>query len=124
MVHSKGDHRAYLSWLQTSTKSSGMLDKAMGSPRCTIALLRNLDRVQELRSMHWKMTKKFIITQTKHPVTTGGTPITTWIPNHLMFTLEYVSYISTKKQTKQTKVLNCTPYTHTTRPIRTCTLPT
>ena len=88
------DHRAYLSWVQTASKKAGMLDQAMRSPRCTIALLRNLDRVQELRSIHWKLTKTFIISQTKHPVTTGGTPISTWIPNHLVCTLEYVKICS------------------------------
>lgn len=80
------DHRAYLSWVHTSRKKVRMLEKALASSRCTVALLRNLDRVQELRAMHWKMTKKFVISQTSHPVTTGGTPISTWIPNHLMCT--------------------------------------
>ena len=42
------------------------------------------------RKKHWNLTKKYIIENTKHPVATGGTPITTWLPNQLGATLEYM----------------------------------
>ena len=41
--------------------------------------------------MHRSMTKKYIIERTEHPVATGGTPITTWLPNNWLATLEYMA---------------------------------
>ena len=40
-------------------------------------------------STHRNLTKAYIIRNTKHPTATGGTPITTWLPNQLGATLEY-----------------------------------
>jgi len=37
------------------------------------------------------MVKKYIIHNTKHPVATGGTPITTWLPNNMGACLEFCS---------------------------------
>ena len=45
------------------------------------------------RKKHWNLTKKYIIENTKHPVATGGTPITTWLPNQLGATLEYMEEV-------------------------------
>jgi len=35
------------------------------------------------------MVKKYIIDNIKYPKATGGTPITTWLPNQLGASLEY-----------------------------------
>ena len=35
------------------------------------------------------MVKKYIIDNIKYPKATGGTPITTWLPNNLGASLEY-----------------------------------
>lgn len=40
------------------------------------------------RHSHWKMVKKYIIANTKYPKATGGTPITTWLPNQMGACLE------------------------------------
>lgn len=45
------------------------------------------------RKKHWNLTKKYIIENTKHPVATGGTPITTWLPNQLGATLAYMQEV-------------------------------
>lgn len=45
------------------------------------------------RKKHWNLTKKYIIQNTKHPVATGGTPITTWLPNQLGATLKYMQFV-------------------------------
>lgn len=84
------DHRAYLGWVESSAAKAGMVAMATSSSKSALALLRNLDKVHEIRMSHWKMTKKFIMDQTTHPVTTGGTPISTWLPNNLLATLEYM----------------------------------
>ena len=43
--------------------------------------------------MHWNVTKSYIITKTKHPKATGGTPITTWLPNQLFAVMENMKRI-------------------------------
>lgn len=40
------------------------------------------------RHQHWVMTKQYIINNTKYPRATGGTPITTWLPNQIGACLE------------------------------------
>ena len=55
---------------------------------CSLAFLKNLNCVRLFRRKHWNLTKKYIIENTKHPVATGGTPITTWLTNQLGETLE------------------------------------
>jgi indoleamine 2,3-dioxygenase len=44
--------------------------------------------------MHWGMVKKYIIDNTKYPKATGGTPITTWLPNNMGAALEYSVQLS------------------------------
>lgn len=56
--------------------------------------MRVLDGIKNFRSQHWSMTKSYILNQTKHPKATGGTPITTWLPNQLGATLEYMEELS------------------------------
>ena len=55
--------------------------------------MKNLNCLRLFRKKHWNLTKKYIIENTKHPVATGGTPITTWLPNQLGATLEYMQEV-------------------------------
>ena len=70
-----------------------MKDFAKQSSNASFQLLRNLESLRAFRSTHWNLTKSYIIKNTKHPVATGGTPITTWLPNQLGATLDYMSEI-------------------------------
>ena len=65
-------------------------EKLLGNPDTAVALLRNLELVRTMRGAHWVMTQQYIIRNTKHPKATGGTPITTWLPNQLGATLEHM----------------------------------
>lgn len=107
------DHRAYLEWIESSAKASSVATTAQLSSEGALALLRNLNQVQVVRNMHWQMTKKYIIERTDHPVATGGTPITTWLPNNWLATLEYmcdvqmhvnVSTLSAEKQAEYARI--------------------
>jgi indoleamine 2,3-dioxygenase len=42
----------------------------------------------KFRHQHWVMVKKYIIDNTKYGRATGGTPITTWLPNQIGACLE------------------------------------
>jgi indoleamine 2,3-dioxygenase len=84
------DHRAYLEWIQKAAAQAKIKDTALSSSRSALALLENLSMVAKFRGQHWSMTKMYILNHTKFPRATGGTPITTWLPNQLGATLEYM----------------------------------
>jgi len=84
------DHRAYLEWLQKAASQAEIKNTALSSSRSALALLENLSLVAKFRGQHWAMTKQYILNHTKFPRATGGTPITTWLPNQLGATLEYM----------------------------------
>ena len=52
-------------------------------------LMKAMHLTFRFRHLHWTMVKQYIINNTKHPVATGGTPITTWLPNNMGACLEY-----------------------------------
>jgi len=83
------DHRAYLGWLGASAEAYNVKEQIYSSPHASLGLLKTLNFVRMFRDIHWEMTKAYIIKQTKHPVATGGTPITSWLPNQLGATMEY-----------------------------------
>ena len=56
---------------------------ATSTPDLAVWYLANVDLVREFRQRHWNFTKEYIIKHSEHPVATGGSPITTWLPNQL-----------------------------------------
>jgi len=61
----------------------------MSDSTSSFLLLKAIHKTFRFRHLHWSMVKKYIIDNTKHPVATGGTPITTWLPNNMGACLEY-----------------------------------
>lgn len=53
-------------------------------------------QVYNFRNGHWMFVQKYIMENTKYNVATGGTPITTWIPNQIEAVLEYMRVILEK----------------------------
>lgn len=90
------DHRAYLEWIQKASAAVEIKNTALSSSRSALALLENLSLVAKFRGQHWSMTKQYILNHTKFPRATGGTPITTWLPNQLGATLEYMCTVYEK----------------------------
>ena len=82
------DHQAYIEYNAEMSKQVELIDLIKTCPECSLALLKNLNCIRLFRRKHWNLTKKYIIENTSHPVATGGTPITTWLPNQLGATLE------------------------------------
>eukprot|EP00042_Codosiga_hollandica_P042866 m.398332 g.398332 ORF g.398332 m.398332 type:complete len:489 (-) comp56428_c0_seq3:124-1590(-) len=85
------DHRTYLNWLREASSVFKLRENVLSHVHTCVALLRNLEVVRKIRTAHWTMTNQYIIRNTKHPKATGGTPITTWLPNQLSATLENMS---------------------------------
>lgn len=55
-----------------------------------------LEQVHNFRNGHWMFVQKYIMSNTKYNVATGGTPITTWLPNQIEAVLEYMRLILNK----------------------------
>lgn len=88
------DHNNWLSWVETKARSVGIKKFAMEDPTSSVLMLANLDRIAEFRERHWRFTKEYIIKHSKHPVATGGSPITTWLPNQLTAVLKVIEEVS------------------------------
>ncbi len=62
--------------------------------------MRNLMRVYEeiynFRNGHWQFVQKYIMQNTTYPKATGGTPITSWIPNQIKAVLDAMSVLESK----------------------------
>ncbi len=56
------------------------------------------EEVHNFRNGHWMFVQKYIMENTKYQVATGGTPITTWIPNQIEAVLNYMGIILKKIQ--------------------------
>ncbi len=54
------------------------------------------EEVHNFRNGHWMFVQKYIMENTKYQVATGGTPITTWIPNQIEAVLHYMGLILEK----------------------------
>ena len=87
------DHQAYLNYVKEHADNLNFKQFCLDDLETSIYLLKNLNYLRMFRKKHWNLTKKYIIESTKHPVATGGTPITTWLPNQLGATLEYMNLI-------------------------------
>lgn len=84
------DHQEYINFVGDSSNKLNFKNYCYKDSYSCILLLKNLNCLRMFRKKHWNLTKKYIIENTKHPVATGGTPITTWLPNQLGATLDYM----------------------------------
>lgn len=87
------DHQAYIEYNKEMSEVVNLVELIKTNSNCCLGYLRNLNCIRLFRRKHWNLTKKYIIENTKHPVATGGTPITTWLPNQLGATLETMELI-------------------------------
>lgn len=58
-----------------------------------IFLLKIVDEVYLFRNGHWQFVQKYIMSNTKYPKATGGTPITSWLINQIEAVLKYEGHI-------------------------------
>jgi indoleamine 2,3-dioxygenase len=59
-----------------------LVDHADANSLCY--LLGILEEIYHFRNGHWQFVQKYIMANTKYAYATGGTPITSWIPNQIM----------------------------------------
>jgi indoleamine 2,3-dioxygenase len=61
---------------------AGLLSDA-GSVFGLVRLLGILEQIYHFRNGHWQFVQKYIMANTPYAKATGGTPITSWLPNQL-----------------------------------------
>lgn len=68
-----------------------------------------VDQVYLFRNGHWQFVQKYIMANTRYSVATGGTPITSWLPNQIEACLHY--------QRELLEMINEAELSEKTRPI-------
>jgi len=91
-----GNHNEWLAYVETEAGRLGVRNFALGDAASTVLYLANLDMVREFRMRHWNFTKEYIMRFSKHPVATGGSPITTWLPNQLSSVMDIINDVASK----------------------------
>jgi len=76
-------HEAYLEEIKARSRAAKVKEFCLADANTAVLYLSNVDMNREFRMRHWNFTKEYIIKQSDHPVATGGSPITTWLPNQL-----------------------------------------
>jgi len=87
----------------TRAKQTQFRAMATSSPDLAVWYLANIDLVREFRQRHWNFTKEYIIKHTTHPVATGGSPITTWLPNQLGTVMRIMEEVDGSLQAMEAK---------------------
>eukprot|EP01012_Entosiphon_sulcatum_P049975 TRINITY_DN68712_c0_g1_i1.p1 TRINITY_DN68712_c0_g1~~TRINITY_DN68712_c0_g1_i1.p1 ORF type:complete len:486 (+),score=69.17 TRINITY_DN68712_c0_g1_i1:436-1893(+) len=87
------NHREYLKSTEKRASASKVTEFYSANPETAACWLRCVDQVRIFRQGHWNFTKQYIIQNTRYPVATGGTPITTWLPNQLGATMQVMQDI-------------------------------
>jgi indoleamine 2,3-dioxygenase len=85
--------RDLLSWCKNNL--SGFVEKMLNllDREVNFELYKIYREIYRFRNGHWQFVQKYIMENTKYPVATGGTPITSWIPNQIMATLQSIQKI-------------------------------
>jgi indoleamine 2,3-dioxygenase len=60
------------------------------SQACLKTLYLILVEIYNFRNGHWQFVQKYILENTRYAKATGGTPITTWLPNQIGAVLKYM----------------------------------
>ena len=87
-------HNLWLHNLEQQANMAGVMDFAMENGDSSVVYLQNMDTIREFRQRHWNFTKEYIIKYSDHPTGTGGSPITTWLPNQLSAVLGIMNKVA------------------------------
>jgi indoleamine 2,3-dioxygenase len=75
------NHQNHVDNLKKQFNDTKFKEFALKDSYSSFLMLCNIHASFKFRHQHWSMVKKYIIDNTKYPRATGGTPITTWLPN-------------------------------------------
>jgi len=66
---------------------------AMGQREALCHLLGVLEEIYHFRNGHWQFVQKYIMANTPYAKATGGTPITSWLPNQLKAVMSQMEWV-------------------------------
>ena len=84
------EHRNFLEFTEQASNKVGVLDFARQDAHSLLNLIEVADQNRAFRTRHWNLTNMYIINRSKHPVATGGSPITTWLSNQLLTVIDFI----------------------------------
>jgi len=85
----------YIDSLKEKSTRMNLKEFVLDDSYSSFLLLKAMKNTFNFRHLHWAMVKKYIHSNTNYPKATGGTPITTWLPNQMGACLEYCQVIMT-----------------------------
>ena len=94
----------FFSDLQNATKAvhpKGLMGKLLENKdaKSLCFLLGILEEIYHFRNGHWQFVQKYIMANTKYAIATGGTPITSWIPNQILSVIHQMEDVAAAIQT-------------------------
>lgn len=69
--------------LRTDRDQAGLKDLLIANPGLALVAAACVEQVLLFRQGHWQFVQKYILAHTRHATATGGTPITSWLPNQI-----------------------------------------
>jgi len=101
------EQQSFLNWSEETANKIGTLEYAKKDASSMVHLLEVADQVRAFRHRHWVLTNLYIIYKSKHPIATGGSPISTWLPNQLLtvndFIINHAKAVNTDKVSSELK---------------------
>ena len=86
--------RQLIDW--TAENTAGIIDELLSRDQDGVIssrLVQIYKQIYEFRNGHWQFVQKYIMANTKYPIATGGTPITSWLPNQIVATLQAMRHV-------------------------------
>lgn len=85
--------RNFLADLEQAARDTRLWPVMRDDPEAASLLLGIVEQIYLFRNGHWQFVQKYILAHTRYATATGGTPITTWIPNQIEAALAYLQQL-------------------------------
>jgi indoleamine 2,3-dioxygenase len=83
--------RDLLEWI--SHHNIGLIEWIISFENTWIVLSKIYKEIYHFRNGHFQFVQKYIMSNTKYPIATGGTPIVSWLPNQIYATLDALKHV-------------------------------
>lgn len=75
--------RAWFEDARRDRDDSGLDRRVVDEPGLALIAAACIEQVTLFRIGHWQFVQRYILAHTRHATATGGTPITSWLPNQI-----------------------------------------
>ncbi len=81
-------HNNWLTFVEEKAKVVHVRDVCLANVHLCEKYIDLVEQVREFRARHWNFAKEYIMKHTRYPQATGGSPMSTWLPNQLKVVLQ------------------------------------